>query len=104
MGCSAPSACSRICTARTYRGSASLYFPCAWQSFARLLRLWATSGWSAPSCHELRINDEDKTWRIIYRIDEDRIVIVDVFAKTTNKTPKSVIDVCKQRLKRYDEV
>jgi phage-related protein len=55
-------------------------------------------------CHELRINDEDKTWRIVHRIDEDRIVIVDVFAKTTNKTPKSVIDVCKQRLKRYDEV
>jgi phage-related protein len=55
-------------------------------------------------CHELRINDEDKTWRIIYRIDENCIVIVDVFAKTTNKTPKSVIDLCKQRLKRFDEV
>ncbi|NKB17143.1 MAG: type II toxin-antitoxin system RelE/ParE family toxin [Pseudanabaena sp. CRU_2_10] len=55
-------------------------------------------------CHELRINDEDKTWRIIYRIDEERIVIVDMFTKTTNKTPKSVISVCKQRLKRYDEV
>jgi phage-related protein len=55
-------------------------------------------------CHELRINDADKTWRIIYRIDEDYLLILDVFAKTTNKTPKSVIDVCKQRLKRYDEV
>jgi phage-related protein len=55
-------------------------------------------------CHELRINDRDKTWRIIYRIDENYVVIVDVFAKTTNKTPKSVIDLCKQRLKRYDEV
>ena len=35
-------------------------------------------------CHELRINDEDKTWRIIYRINA--IVVVDVFAKKTNKT------------------
>lgn len=34
-------------------------------------------------CHELRIVDRDKTWRIIYRIDEDAIIIVDVFRKTT---------------------
>ncbi|HEY9769953.1 MAG TPA: type II toxin-antitoxin system RelE/ParE family toxin [Coleofasciculaceae cyanobacterium] len=45
-------------------------------------------------CHKLRINDEDKTWRIIYRIDSDAIVIVDVFAKKTNKTPHSVIKQC----------
>ena len=32
-------------------------------------------------CHELRINDEQKTWRIIYRIDSDAIVIVEVFTK-----------------------
>jgi phage-related protein len=32
-------------------------------------------------CHELRIQDRDKTWRIIYRVDEDAVVIVDVFAK-----------------------
>ena len=24
-------------------------------------------------CQELRVNDQDKTWRIIYRIDEDAI-------------------------------
>jgi phage-related protein len=50
----------------------------------------------------LRIDDENKIWRIIYRIDPDAIVIIDVFAKKTNKTPKEVIDICKQRLKRYD--
>ena len=55
-------------------------------------------------CHELRINDEDKTWRIIYRIDEDAIVILDVFAKKTNKTPQSVIEKCQKRLKQYDEI
>ena len=55
-------------------------------------------------CHELRINDENKTWRIIYRIDEDAIVVVDVFAKKTNKTPESVIKRCQNRLKQYDAI
>lgn len=55
-------------------------------------------------CYELRINDEDKTWRIIYRIDEDAIVIVDVFAKKTNKTPDAVIKRCQKRLKQYDAI
>ena len=31
-------------------------------------------------CHELRINHMDKTWRIVYHIDEDAIVILEVFA------------------------
>jgi phage-related protein len=54
-------------------------------------------------CHELRIRDEDTTWRIIYRIDDDAIVIVEVFNKTTRTTPKSVIQVCQKRLARYDQ-
>ena len=32
-------------------------------------------------CHELRINDKNAIWRIIYRIDE-------VFKKKTQETPK----------------
>ncbi len=55
-----------------------------------------------PRCHELRVNDEKATWRIIYRIDGDAIVIVEVFEKQTKQTPQAVIDVCKQRLKDYD--
>jgi phage-related protein len=55
-------------------------------------------------CHELRINDQSKTWRIIYRIEDDAIVIVDVFAKKTNKTPDAVIKLCQQRLKQYDAI
>ena len=39
-------------------------------------------------CHELRIPDEDVTWRIIYRTDSDAIVIAEVFAKKTGKAPK----------------
>ena len=53
-------------------------------------------------CHELRINDENLTWRIIYRIYTDAILILDVYEKKTNKTPKSIIDICKQRIKRYE--
>jgi len=53
-------------------------------------------------CHELRINDENLTWRIIYRIYTDAIMILEIFEKKTNKTPKSIIDVCKQRIKRYE--
>ncbi len=36
-----------------------------------------------PRCHELRIQDQSKTWRIVYRRDSDAIVIAEVFAKTT---------------------
>lgn len=57
-----------------------------------------------PRCHELQITDEARIWRVIYRIDADAVIIAEVFSKTTNKTPKSVIDVCKRRLKDYDAV
>ncbi|MHB8455979.1 MAG: type II toxin-antitoxin system RelE/ParE family toxin [Acidiferrobacterales bacterium] len=56
-----------------------------------------------PRCHELRINDRNVTWRIVYRVDPDAIVIVAVFKKSTPKTPVLVIDVCQNRLKRYDD-
>ena len=38
-------------------------------------------------CHELRITDEDKTWRIFYRTDADAIIIAGVEEKKTQKTP-----------------
>ena len=56
----------------------------------------------APRCHELRINDESATWRIVFRIDTDAIVVLEVFSKKTTQTPKPVIDNCKRRLKDYD--
>jgi len=55
-------------------------------------------------CQELRIPDEDATWRIVYRIDADAIVVAEVFAKKTQATPKPVIDACKRRLRAYDSV
>lgn len=53
-------------------------------------------------CHELRINDRDLTWRLVYRIESDAIVILEVFEKKTSKTPKIVMDTCKDRLKVYN--
>ena len=55
-------------------------------------------------CHELRIQDKNRTWRIIYRADSDAVIIAEVFAKTTQATPKSAIDVSKRRLAEYDRI
>src|SRR5437773_5861757 len=54
-------------------------------------------------CHELRVRDEDRNWRIIYRVDPDAIVLAEVFPKTTRQTPKHVVQACKRRLRTYDK-
>jgi phage-related protein len=53
-------------------------------------------------CHELRIRDAGQNWRLIYRIDDDAILILTVFSKSTRTTPNGVIESCKKRLKNYD--
>ena len=53
-------------------------------------------------CHELRIVDAGASWRFVYRIDRDAIVVAHVFAKQTARTPPTVIAACKRRLKEYD--
>jgi phage-related protein len=45
-----------------------------------------------PRCHELRIQDKQ----------QNAIVLADVFSKKTGKTPKSTIELCRKRLKDYD--
>ena len=54
-----------------------------------------------PHCHELRVTDADRNWRLIYRIDPDAIVILDVFGKKTRRTPPAIIAACQRRLKLY---
>ena len=53
-------------------------------------------------CHELRVEDGRERWRFIYRIDNNAIVVVEVFSKKTGQTPKKVMDACRQRLRGYD--
>lgn len=55
-------------------------------------------------CHELRVQDQRANWRIMYRVDDDAIVIAAVFQKTTQRTPKSVVEASRGRLRRYDMV
>jgi phage-related protein len=52
-----------------------------------------------PACHELRVSDCNKSWRLIYRIDPDALVILEVFEKRTNQTPQQVIDICYEESK-----
>ncbi len=56
------------------------------------------------ACHELRIQDAMKTWRIIYHIDVDAMAILEVFSKTTQRTPKLVIGACRARSRRYQSI
>ena len=55
-----------------------------------------------PRCHELRIDDLQVTWRVVYRIDADAVVLLEVFAKKSPHTPRAVLEACQKRLKEYD--
>jgi phage-related protein len=57
-----------------------------------------------PQCHELRLNDQNQSWRIVYFLAADAVVILDVFSKKTTTTPKDVIANCKRRLEAYIRV
>jgi phage-related protein len=54
-------------------------------------------------CHELRVKDINVTWRIIYRIDRDAIVILDVFSKKSKVTPQSAINRSRKKMREYDD-
>ncbi len=52
-------------------------------------------------CHELRIKDVYKTWRIMYAIEFDAIVILEVFPKKTGTTPNLVLNISRERIRLY---
>jgi phage-related protein len=56
-----------------------------------------------PRCHELRVRDENRIWRVVYRLDPDAIVVAGVFSKTTRATAMHDIEDCQKRLRAYDE-
>jgi len=55
-------------------------------------------------CHELRIQDQEQTWRMVYRLDADAVVIAALFSKKTQKMPPDVISTSRRRLKTYDDL
>ena len=54
-------------------------------------------------CHELRVNDSGRSWRVIYRTDPEAILVLALFGKKTATTPPRVIERSKSLLRRYDE-
>ncbi|MBR9975255.1 MAG: type II toxin-antitoxin system RelE/ParE family toxin [Bacteroidetes bacterium] len=54
-----------------------------------------------PRCHELRIRDGPLSWRIIYSLNADAIVILAVVKKKSRVLPSSTISTCKNRLEAY---
>jgi phage-related protein len=58
----------------------------------------------AKGCHELRVTDKNADWRIIYAIEPDCLVILDVFAKKSKKTPKNIIVACRERITAFREI
>ncbi len=56
-----------------------------------------------PRCHELRIQDAEAAWRLVYRVDADAIVITAVFSKKTQAPPRPVLEVSQRRLRAYDK-
>jgi phage-related protein len=57
-----------------------------------------------PRCHELRIRDATRQWRIIYHLDREAVVILHVFAKTGRGIPAPVVETCRRRLRDYHRV
>jgi len=55
-----------------------------------------------PRCGALRVRDAGHNWRIMYRIDSDAVLVLEVYSKKTRKIPDEVIERCQQRLKQYD--
>ena len=53
-------------------------------------------------CGALRVRDSGHNWRIMYRIDADAVLILEVYPKKTRKIPDEVIERCQQRLRQYD--
>jgi phage-related protein len=70
-------------------------------------RLGMPQAESLPSvgarCGAIRVRDGEHNWRIMYRIDSDAVLVLEVYAKKTRKIPDEVIQRCQRRLKSYDD-
>ncbi len=51
--------------------------------------------------HELRIVDAAQSWRIVYHISNEAIVLLEVFSKKSGKTPRRILQTCQQRLQEF---
>ena len=73
-----------------------------YEASLELFKIYRAIPDTKPESHGyLRVVDEDTTWRILYHLAEDAVVILEVFEKETRTTPKRVLDSARARLKRY---
>jgi phage-related protein len=56
------------------------------------------------NCHELRVIDGDVTWRILYSLTSDAVVILEVFEEKSRSTPKHVLQSAGRRWRQYLQV
>jgi phage-related protein len=54
-------------------------------------------------CGALRVWDGEHNWRIMYRVDPDVVLVLEVYARKTRKIPREVIERCRRRLRSYDQ-
>jgi phage-related protein len=57
----------------------------------------------SAKCHELRITDSRRLWRIVYYVNAEAVVILEVFDKETRSIPGHIVETCKKRLQRFRE-
>ncbi|MFY9826350.1 MAG: type II toxin-antitoxin system RelE/ParE family toxin [Thermoanaerobaculia bacterium] len=56
-----------------------------------------------PSCHELRLSADNGEWRVFYHVAADVVLVLGVFHKKTQKTPPRWIEICRKRLRLFNE-
>jgi phage-related protein len=54
------------------------------------------------SCYELRLRDAGTNWRLVFRVDEDAVIVVGLFRKTSPSATGRLIAVSRRRLSEYD--
>lgn len=52
-------------------------------------------------CHELKVKDEGHNWRVVYAVEPDAILILEVFGKGSKQTPKQTKETCRKRVREY---
>ncbi|MGE3599367.1 MAG: type II toxin-antitoxin system RelE/ParE family toxin [Dehalococcoidia bacterium] len=60
--------------------------------------------WTVCQNRHIIVHNQDATWRIVYYVERDAVVILEVFSKKTKETPKHVIETCRGRLRAYRNV
>ena len=55
-----------------------------------------------PGVHELRVRDAAHNWRVFYRVEADIFLVFLIFPKTTERTPKRMIDMARKKLRDFD--